>query len=139
MAVSPVLFPMLETVSRPQIAIPFHAAFAAAGRVTLVSTKIPFPFRITRIGLACDALPPVPIQVSYYTSRNTQAPTTAPPPDSNVLAPFSPTPWFPAYPILFLIDMSFVPPADDTYVKVHFWNPNAGIFNIFCVVWIEAM
>jgi hypothetical protein len=135
-----VWFPTFETVGRPQIAIPFDFTLPAAiARYTLVTSRIPFKYRITRIGLGCAAIPAIPLQASIFTARTAALPTTTPPTDTNVFTPFSPTPYWSLVNFFYIIDMNFVPSDDEQFIKVHIWNQVAVANWVFIVIWIEEV
>jgi hypothetical protein len=127
--------PSLESVSRPQIIIPFTAlVIPAAGFVTLVSTAIPFPFKITRIYV----LMPAAVEAHIYTSNNRTAPITGLPPDTDIFAPYSPTPYLTwAGGFTFASDLNYIPPEGHQYVKVTFALPGGGAAIYTVIIGIE--
>lgn len=131
--------PEYAPATRRVATIPFKAAIGANTQLTIVSFRIPFPFKITHaeVTFRDDAANNLQVYILVANNRNTS--TTGVPPDPNVFSQYSSTPYFIGEGVVQKADCNVQAPDGYYYLKVHGVNNNAYAQTINATVTIEEV
>lgn len=116
------LAPSFITGGKRRIAIPFISAIPASVGLTLLSSRISFPFRIVEVEIIFRNDAANLVNVWILTSPNTSISITTPPPDTNVFSPFSPSAFFLGEGLIKKLAINYTPPEGENIIKVHTQN-----------------
>ena len=116
------LAPSFITGGKRRIVIPFTSAIPASVGLTLLSSRISFPYRIVEVEIIFRNDAVNNVNVWILTSPNTSTSITTPPPDTNVFSPFSPSAFFLGEGLVKHLNLNYQPPEGDEIIKVHAQN-----------------
>lgn len=134
-----IALPVLESVGRPQIAIPFCIPVTTAILRVQTSNRIPFKFRITGIELHAFNFSVADVTLYIVTHSSPTANVSLPPTGNNVFSPYSSTPYIYPFVSPLTISLNFIPPKDDSFISVYsnLTVLSAGLMLV--IVYIEAV
>jgi hypothetical protein len=121
--------PDVITTPKRTVEIPFNAVVplrvgALNGRVTLVSSLIPYPFRVLRIKMVFDEVALNNLFYRWFISTNAQTSATSPPAGDDLTATESPTPYFIGNNLIITANINQDFPSDRHYLKMYCENAN---------------
>jgi hypothetical protein len=131
--------PDLITTPKRVVEIPFNATVPAAGRATLVSSLIPYAFRILRIKMVFDENSQNNLRIRWYISTNAQTSQTGPPAGDDVTATESPTPYFIGSSLIITANINQDYGVERHYIKMYAENGNVIPVIANCTVIIQAL
>ena len=108
---------------------------AAGSNTTLLAGPIPFNFRIVNIKAVFRNDAANLTRIYVFHANNSSLGTTAPPPDSNVLGPYSPSGYLLGEGLVLDIPLDY-PVESGRYVKVHCQNNCAYVQTMNVIVTI---
>ena len=108
---------------------------AAGSNTTLLAGPIPFNFRIVNIKAVFRNDAANLTRIYVFQSNNSSLGTTGPPPDTNVLGPYSPSGYLLGEGLILDIDLDY-PVNSGQYVKVHCQNNCAYVQTMNVIVTI---
>lgn len=118
MAARRFVVPKLELKVRRVAELTFRGTIAAGAWLTIVSGKITYPFSIVQAKMIFTDEANNWIEHRWYTSTNTNAPTTDFPADDNIFGRESPTTGFIGKAIIRVVNTSLEFPEGNLYIKL---------------------
>jgi len=116
--------PDLLTTSQRVIEIPFNAIVPAGGNITLVSSLIPYAFRVLRIKMVFDNNSQNLLRVRWFISTSGGTSLTGQPSGDDIVATESPTPSFVGSNLVTTANINVDYPSDRHYIKMYAENGN---------------
>lgn len=131
--------PPFEVPPRRRVEVPFSGTVAALGYLTLVSGMITYPFRIVKAKMffTDDAFNLV--EMRWFISRSSNAPTGDFPTDDNVFGRESPTAGFIGRGIVRVVDCDIEVPGGMVHLKLSAYNGNAAAYYLNGSITLEAL
>ena len=131
--------PVYAPGARRVAELPFFGTVAAAGWLTIVTARIPYPFRITKVKMFFTQDAYDRIFHSWHVGPSTATPPGGPSTDPNIFARESPVSRFIGHAIIRVVDCDLQFAGGENYIKISTENtgPYAYEINAACV--IEAM
>jgi hypothetical protein len=128
--------PDYDLSSRRVVEIPFNMTVPAAGRNTLVSSLIPYGFRILRLVMIFDENALNNLRLRWFISTNAGTSATGPPAGDDITATESPTPYFIGNNVILTANINQDYPVDRHYIKLYAENTNAVavVANCTCIL-----
>lgn len=90
--------------------------------LTLIGGPISFKYRIKEVEVIFRDDTASLLWIYLLISRDTTTSATAPPADTNLLSPFSPTAYLLGEGLIKRLELDYVPDDDQKYIKVHGLN-----------------
>lgn len=131
--------PKFELEARRVVEIPFYASVGAGAHLSLVSNRIAYPFRITRLKMIFDELANNLVQHRWYTSGNRNVSTTGPPSGDDIAARETPLPIYVGRGLVRVVDVNDEYPEGDLHIKLYTFNGLGVAYPINASCTIEAM
>jgi hypothetical protein len=118
----------------------YQAALAVSTRATLVSSRIPFAYRVVEIAPYWEPGTGNLLRLNLYAGQNDEAPTDAEPDDRALLGGLGPVNYLAGQGYYQRMPMSVTVPEVDTYLKLHARNVDPeNTHNVSAVVLIEKL
>lgn len=136
--------PDLLTTPKRVVEIPFNMTVPAAvggisGRNTLVSSLIPYAFRVLRIKMVFDENAQNLLRIRWFISTNAGTSTTGSPAGDDLTATESPTPYYIGNNLIIISNINQDFPVERHYLKLYAENDNAVAVVANCTVIIQAL
>jgi hypothetical protein len=131
--------PDLFTESKRVVEIPFNLTVPALGRATLVSSLIPYTFRLLRIKMVFDENALNLLRLRWLISTNAGVSATGPPAGDDITATESPTPYYIGNNLIVTSNINQDYPVDRHYLKLYAENDNGVPVVANCTVIIQAL
>lgn len=125
MTYSTLKIPDLLTTPQRVVEIPFNMIVPATGRATLVSSLIPYAFRVLRLKMVFDDKALNLLRIRWFIATNAGTSATGPPAGDDITATESPTPFFIGNNIITTANINQDYPTDRHYIKMYAENDNA--------------
>lgn len=136
--------PDVFTVSKRTVEIPFNVAVPARagivnGRATLVSSLIPYPFRVLRIKMVFDEFALNNLFYRWFISTNATTSATSPPAGDDLTATESPTPYYIGNNQILIANIYQDYSSARHYLKMYVENANLAIVQANATVIIQEL
>ena len=131
--------PKFALEARRVVEIPFYGSIGAGAFLTLVSNRISYPFRVTRLKMIFDELANNLVTHQWLTSGNRNVSTTGPPSGDLIGRRESTTPTFTGRGLIRVVDLNDEYPEGDLFIKLYTFNGLGVAYPINASCTIEAM
>jgi hypothetical protein len=139
MSYATLTLPPLKTTSKRVVEIPFNITVPAGGRATLVSSLIPYTFRLLRIKMVFDENAQNLLRIRWFIATNAGVSATGPPAGDDITATESPTPFYIGNNLVVTANINQDYPVDRHYLKMYCENDNAVAVVANATVIIQAL
>jgi len=131
--------PRFALEARRVVEIPFYGTVGAGAILSLVSNRISYPFRITRLKMIFDEIANNVVQHRWFTSGNPQVSTTDVPSGDAIASRETPLPIFVGRGLVRIVDINEEFPEGDLFIKLYTLNGLGVAYTINGSCTIEAM
>lgn len=131
--------PKFTLVDKRMVEIPFVSTIGAGVHLTLLSSRIPYTFRIIQAKMIFTDDAANLVRHQWLTSSNASISTTGVPSGDNILTIESPTAYFIGRNVIRVINANIKITEINKYLKLYTFNGNAYAYNINCSMIIQEL
>lgn len=131
--------PPIEFVPKRSWDIPMSGTVPGFSQATIVSGKITFPFRITRVRMWFRNDAAYSVLLYWLVSPNSTGSTTGIPSGDNIFAYAAPVPYFAAEDTVIEALSNYEDPDGNKYLKLHAVNGLAVLMDVLGIATVEEL